>query len=127
MNASPAIAEDLGIDPAALRRARGLQSDGTHHAAWAEAVASCDALISDEAAVGYAKRYSLFGTPGDISRQAAELETAGVTTIITTPLAGDTTFTLPFDFMDSLAATGLTGTAKHPDGPGTLVGKEQHG
>jgi 5,10-methylenetetrahydromethanopterin reductase len=70
MNAPAATAEDLGVDPQALRRARGLQSDGTHPAAWADAVASCDALVSDEAAIGYARRYCLYGTPGDIRRRA---------------------------------------------------------
>jgi 5,10-methylenetetrahydromethanopterin reductase len=126
MNAPPAMADDLGIDPGALGRARGLQSDGTHSAAWAEAVASCDALISDEAAIGFAQRYCLYGTPGDISRRVAALETAGVTTIITTPLAGDTTFSLPYEFMDSLAAAGLIAAAKRPDGPGTVIEEERH-
>jgi hypothetical protein len=37
-----------------------------------------------------------------------ELERAGVTTLITTPLAGDTAGTLPDEFIDSFAATGLT-------------------
>jgi 5,10-methylenetetrahydromethanopterin reductase len=110
-NASPATAEDLGVDPGALRRAAGLHSGATHHAAWPEAVASCDAVISDEAATHYARRYCLYGTPGEISHRLAELERAGVTTIITTPLAGDTTFSLPYDFMDSLVAAGLVGSA----------------
>ena len=117
INAPPAVAEDLGVDPQTLRRARGLQSDGTHNADWAEAVASCDALIGDEAAIGYARRYCLYGTPEEISRRVAGLEKAGITTVITTPLAGDTTFSLPYDFMDSFAATGLIAAAKYRGGP----------
>lgn len=118
MNAPAGTAEDLGVDPLILRRARGLQSDGTHNADWAESVASCDALISDEAAIGYARRYCLYGTPEEISRQATGLEQAGVTTLITTPLAGDTTFSLPRDFVDSFAATGLIGATECPVRPG---------
>ena len=38
----------------------------------------------------------------------AELERAGVTTLITTPLAGDTARTLPYEFIDSFTAAGLT-------------------
>jgi len=107
-NAPDAIAESLGVDRLALRQASGLHSDGTHPAAWAEAVASCDPLISDYAAIAYAKRYCLFGTRADIRRRMAELERAGVTTLIATPLAGDTAGTLPYEFIDSFAAAGLT-------------------
>ena len=116
-NAPSAVAEDLGVDPRSLRGARGLQSDGTHNADWVEAVASCDALISDEAAIGYARRYCLYGMPEEISHQVAGLENAGITTVITTPLAGDTTFSLPYDFMDSFAATGLIAATKYRGGP----------
>jgi 5,10-methylenetetrahydromethanopterin reductase len=115
MNARPATAEGLGVDPRVLHRARGLQSDGTHNADWAEAVASCDALISDEAAIGYARRYCLYGSPEEITRQVAELEEAGVTAIITTPLAGDTTFTLPYDFIDSFATAGVIASPEQRD------------
>jgi 5,10-methylenetetrahydromethanopterin reductase len=107
-NAPEDIAENLGVDQRALRQAAGLHSDGTHAAAWAEAVASCDPLISDDAAVAYAERYCLYGTQADIRRRMAELERAGVTTLITTPLAGDTAGTLPYGFIDSFAAAGLT-------------------
>jgi 5,10-methylenetetrahydromethanopterin reductase len=107
-NAPEEIAESLDVDRHALRRAAGLHSDGTHPAAWAEAVASCDPLISDAAALAYARRYCLHGTPADIRRRLAELERAGVTTVITTPLAGDTASTLPHEFIDSFAAAGLT-------------------
>ena len=107
-NAPEDIAEGLGVDQQALRQAAGLHSDGTHPAAWAGAVASCDRLISDDAAIAYAKRYCLFGTQADIRRRMAELERAGVTTLITTPLAGDTAGTLPYEFIDSFAAAGLT-------------------
>jgi len=107
-NAPGDIAESLGVDPRALRQAAGLHSDGTHPAAWAAAVASCDRLISDDAAVAYARRYCLFGRPADIRDRIAELERAGVTTLITTPLAGDTASTLPHEFIDSFAAARLT-------------------
>jgi hypothetical protein len=107
-NAPEAIAESLGVDRRPLRQAAGLPSDGTHPAAWAAAVASCDPLISDDAAMAYAQRYCLYGTQADIRRRMAELERAGVTTLITTPLAGDTTRTLPHEFIDSFTATGLT-------------------
>jgi 5,10-methylenetetrahydromethanopterin reductase len=107
-NAAEAIAESLGVDPRDLRQAAGLHSDGTHPASWAAAVASCDPLISDEAAMAYARRYCLSGTPADIRGRIAELEQAGVTTLITTPLAGDTARTLPHEFIDSFAAAGLT-------------------
>jgi 5,10-methylenetetrahydromethanopterin reductase len=107
-NAPEAIADSLGVDRRALRQAAGLHSDGTHPAAWAEAVASCDPLISDDAAMAYAQRYCLYGTPADIRRRITELERAGVTTLITTPLTGDTAGALPEEFIDSFAATGLT-------------------
>ena len=107
-NAPEDIAENLGVDQRALRQAAGLHSDGTHAAAWAEAVASCDPLISDDAAVAYAKRYCLYGTQADIRRRMAELERSGVTILITTPLAGDTAGTLPYEFIDSFSAAGLT-------------------
>ena len=107
-NAPEDIAESLGVDRQALRQTAGLHSDGTHPAAWAEAVASCNPLISDEAAMAYAQRYCLYGTQADIVGRVAELERAGVTTLITTPLAGDTAGTLPDEFIDSFAATGLT-------------------
>jgi 5,10-methylenetetrahydromethanopterin reductase len=107
-NAPEPIAESLGVDLRALRQAAGLHSDGTHPAAWGEAVASCDQLISDDAAIAYAKRYCLYGTRADIRRRLAELERAGVTTLITTPLAGDTAGTLPHEFIDSFGAAGLT-------------------
>ena len=107
-NAPEAVAESLGVDRRALRQAGGLHSDGTHPAAWAAAVASCDPLISDDAAIAYAKRYCLYGTQAEIRRRLAELERAGVTTLITTPLAGDTAGTLPYDFIDSFNAAGLT-------------------
>jgi len=58
--------------------------------------------------VAYAERYCLYGTQADIRRRMAELERAGVTTLITTPLAGDTAGTLPYGFIDSFAAAGLT-------------------
>ncbi len=116
MNAPAAVVEDLDVDPGALRTATGLQGDGTHSADWSEAVASCDPLISDRAALAYARRYCLYGTPGEIEHQAALLAAAGVTTIITTPLAGDTTFTLPYDFMDAMATTGLIGAARAQPG-----------
>ena len=108
LNAPEGIAESLGVDQRTLRQATGLHSDGTHPAAWWEAVVSCDALISDDAALGYARRYCLFGTSADVRRRITELERAGVTTLITTPLAGDTAGTLPDEFIDSFAATGLT-------------------
>jgi hypothetical protein len=38
----------------------------------------------------------------------AELERSGVTILITTPLAGDTAGTLPYEFIDSFSAAGLT-------------------
>jgi len=107
-NAPGDIAESLGVDRRALGQATGLHSDGTHPAAWAAAVASCDALISDDAAMAYARRYCLYGTPADIRGRIAELERAGVTTLITTPLAGDTAGALPHEFIDSFAAAGLT-------------------
>jgi 5,10-methylenetetrahydromethanopterin reductase len=107
-NAPEDIAESLGVDRRALRHAAGLHSDGTHPAAWAAAVASCDPLISDDAAMAYARRYCLYGTQADIRRRMAELERAGVTAVITTPLAGDTAGTLPHEFIDSFAAAGLT-------------------
>jgi len=44
----------------------------------------------------------------DIRGRIAELERAGVTTLITTPLAGDTARTLPREFIDSFNAAGLT-------------------
>ena len=108
---APAMAGELGVDVRLLRQAGGLQSDRTHTADWAESVSSYDALISDEAAIGYARRCCLFGSPEQINGQLAKLEKAGVTTLITTPLAGDTTFILPYAFIDSLAAAGLLGTA----------------
>jgi 5,10-methylenetetrahydromethanopterin reductase len=108
LNAPEGIAGSLGVDQRTLRQAAGLHSDGTHPAAWGEAVVSCDALISDDAALGYARRYCLFGTSADVRRHMTELERAGVTTLITTPLAGDTAGTLPDEFIDSFAATGLT-------------------
>jgi 5,10-methylenetetrahydromethanopterin reductase len=107
-NAPEDIAEGLGVDQRALHQAAGLHSDGTHPAAWTDAVASCDPLISDDAAMAYARRYCLFGAPADIRARIAELEQAGVTTLITTPLAGDTARTLPHEFIDSFAAAGLT-------------------
>ena len=107
-NAPEAVAESLGVDRRALRQAGGLHSDGTHPAAWAEAVASCDSLISDDAAIAFAQRYCLYGTHADIRRRIAELERAGVTTLITTPLAGDTSGTLPHEFIDSFPAATLT-------------------
>ena len=107
-NAPEAVADSLGVDRRPLRQAAGLHSDGTHPAAWAGAVASCDPLISDDAAMAYAQRYCLYGTQADIRRRMAELERAGVTTLITTPLAGDTARTLPHEFIDSFTATGLT-------------------
>ena len=99
-------------DPSALEPA-ALPGDKIIHGqwgnpAWAEAVASCDPLISDDAAMAYARRYCLFGAPADIRARIAELEQAGVTTLITTPLAGDTARTLPHEFIDSFAAAGLT-------------------
>ena len=108
LNAAEAVAEGLGVDRRALRQAAGLHSDGTHPAAWAAAVASCDPLISDDAAMAFAQRYCLFGTPAEIGHRLAELERAGVTTLITTPLAGDTAGTLPYEFIDSFTAAGLT-------------------
>lgn len=102
------ITESLSVDRQGLRQAAGLHSDGTHPASWAAAVASCDPLISDDAAMAYAQRYCLYGTPADIRRRLAELERAGVTTVITTPLAGDTAGTLPHEFIDSFTAAGLT-------------------
>ena len=65
-------------------------------------------LISDDAAVAYAKRYCIYGTKADVRRRMAELERAGVTTLITTPLAGDTAGTLPYEFIDSFSPAGLT-------------------
>ena len=56
----------------------------------------------------YARRYCLFGTAADIRGRIAELERAGVTTLIATPLAGDTARTLPHEFIDSFAVAGLT-------------------
>jgi 5,10-methylenetetrahydromethanopterin reductase len=107
-NAPGAVSESLGVDWRALRQAGGLHSDGTHPAAWAEAVASCDPLISDDAAIAFAQRYCLYGTQAVIRRRMAELERAGVTTLITTPLAGDTAATLPYEFVGSFPAAGLT-------------------
>jgi 5,10-methylenetetrahydromethanopterin reductase len=107
-NAPEDIAGSLGADRRALRQASGLYSDGTHPAAWADAIASCDALITDDAALAYARRYCLYGTRTDIRRRMAELERAGVTTLITTPLAGDTAGTLPDAFIDAFSAAGLT-------------------
>lgn len=107
MNLEPEAVRDLGVDPDRLREARGLQSDGTHSADWVKAVESCDRLISDAAAVEYARRYCLYGTPTDIQHEIAALAGIGIGTIITTPLAGDTTSTLPYEFMDSMAAGGL--------------------
>ena len=107
-NAPAAIAESLGVDHRALRQAAGLHSDSTHPAAWAAAVASCDPLISDDAAIAYAEQYCLYGTRADIRRRVAELESSGTTTLITTPLAGDTAGTLPHEFIDSFSAAGLT-------------------
>lgn len=104
-NAPEDIAGSLGVDQQALRQAAGLHS---HPAAWADAVVSCDPLISDDAAVAYARRYCLYGTQADIRRRMAELERAGVTTLITTPLKGDTAGTLPHELIDSFAAAGLT-------------------
>jgi len=40
--------------------------------------------------------------------EAAGLGRAGVTTLITTPLAGDTAGTVPYEFIDSFSAAGLT-------------------
>jgi 5,10-methylenetetrahydromethanopterin reductase len=104
---APALAAELRVDPEPLRQARGMQSDRTHTADWAAAVACYDALISDEAAMGYARRCCLYGSSGQISGRVTELEKAGITTLITTPLAGDTAFSLPYGFIDSMAASGL--------------------
>ena len=104
---APALAAELGVALGPLRQAGGLQSDRTHTADWTEAVACYDPLISDEAAIGYARRCCLYGSPEQVSGQVAELENAGVTTLITTPLAGDTAFSLPYGFIDSMAASGL--------------------
>jgi hypothetical protein len=55
----PAMAGEPGVDTRPLRQGAGLKSDRTHTADWAESAASYDALISDEAAIGYAPRLTM--------------------------------------------------------------------
>ncbi|MVZ99877.1 LLM class flavin-dependent oxidoreductase [Actinomadura sp. LD22] len=75
-----------------------------HPEDWDEAVKTCSAWISDEAALWFARTRSLFGTPDEVVAQLRELERNGVRSIL---LSHPGAFSLPSDLIETLGESVL--------------------
>lgn len=72
--------------------------DLKHADDWEQAVAACDHRLSDDEALAFAEQFCFAGTPAQIQRQVAVLQTSGVTEVLFQGLSS-------YDLPDALIGT----------------------
>ncbi|GAA4779512.1 5,10-methylenetetrahydromethanopterin reductase [Actinomycetospora chlora] len=77
-NGGGAAMAAAGIEVAAPERIEGVYPDLVHAEDWDAAVRVCDAYVSDEAVVRFAREFCLFGSAKEIDARLGELAAAGV-------------------------------------------------
>lgn len=83
--------------PDALPRVR---PDLVHAEDWDAAVRACDPFVSDEAAVGFARAFCLFGTATEIAARLADVRRTGASAVFLQHLGS---YTLPEELMERVA------------------------
>lgn len=86
------------VDASAVRP--GVYPDLVHAEDWDAAVRACDAAVSDEAVVAFAREFCLFGSGPEIAKRLAEVHTAGADAVLLQHVGS---YDLPSALLDGVA------------------------